>query len=181
MSRSAAKSNPDIRVVQPLARELDRYRCSESDVRLSHRGKGDFLEGVLVWGTGLHYPEKAVKKRSKRLLEHVVLYGNFYTARKVSGFGVPLPYSSATLSASRILLAEFSFNVSRPTHILTVTLTFVVPSIMIYSSEISPTRCNNCVFILSNGFTLHVSGDNLTHHQQYIHVCCIWPQVSRLT
>ena len=48
-----------------------------------------------------------------------------------------------------------------------------------YSSEISPTRCNNCVFILRNGFTLHVSGDNLTHHQQYM--CCIWPQVSRLT
>ena len=47
-----------------------------------------------------------------------------------------------------------------------------------YSSEISPTRCNNCVFF-RNGFTLHVSGDNLTHHQEYI--CCIWPQVSRLT
>ena len=47
------------------------------------------------------------------------------------------------------------------------------------SSEVSPTRCNNCVFILRNGFTLHVSGDNLTHHQEYI--CCIWPQVSRLT
>ena len=45
--------------------------------------------------------------------------------------------------------------------------------------EISPTRCNNCVFILRNGFTLHVLGDNLTHHQEYI--CCIWPQVSRLT
>ena len=56
---------------------------------------------------------------------------------------------------------------------------FVVPSIMLYSSEISPTGRNNCVFILRNGFTLHVSGDNLTHHQEYI--CCIWPQVSRLT
>ena len=41
---------------------------------------------------------------------------------------------------------------------------------MLYSSEISPSRCNNCVFILRNGFTLHVSGDNLTHHQEYI--CC---------
>ena len=58
-------------------------------------------------------------------------------------------------------------------------LIFVVPSIMLYSSEITPTRCNNCIFILRNGFTLHVSGDNLTHHQEYI--CCIWPQVSRLT
>ena len=48
-----------------------------------------------------------------------------------------------------------------------------------HCSEISPTRCNNCVFILRNGFSLHVSGDNLTHHQEYI--CCIWPQVSRLT
>ena len=28
-------------------------------------------------------------------------------------------------------------------------LIFVVPSIMLYSSEISPTRCNNCVFILT--------------------------------
>ena len=58
-------------------------------------------------------------------------------------------------------------------------LIFVVPSFMLYSSAISPTRCNNCVFILRNDFTLHVSGDNLTHHQEYI--CCIWPQVSRLT
>ena len=58
-------------------------------------------------------------------------------------------------------------------------LIFVVPSIMLYSSEISQTRCNNCVFILRNGFTLHVSGDNLKHHQEYI--CCIWPRVSRLT
>ena len=61
----------------------------------------------------------------------------------------------------------------------TIFLIFVVPSIMLYSSEISPTRCNNCVFILRNGFTLHVSDDSLTHHQEYI--CCIWPQVSRLT
>ena len=33
--------------------------------------------------------------------------------------------------------------------------------------EISPTRCNNCVFYIRNGFTLHVSGDNLTHHHEY--------------
>ena len=36
-----------------------------------------------------------------------------------------------------------------------------------YCGEISPTRCNKCVFILSNVFTLHVSGDNFTHHQEY--------------
>ena len=33
-----------------------------------------------------------------------------------------------------------------------------------YSGEISPTRCNNCVFILRNVFPLHVSGDNFTNH-----------------
>ena len=36
-----------------------------------------------------------------------------------------------------------------------------------YCGEISPTRCNNCVFILRNGFTLYVSSDNFTHHQEY--------------
>ena len=40
---------------------------------------------------------------------------------------------------------------------LRIFLIFVVLSIMLYSSEISPTRCNNCVFILRNGFTIHVS------------------------
>ena len=65
-----------------------------------------------------------------------------------------------------------SFHVSDPYNNTDLTL-------LRNSSEISPTRCNNCVFILRNGFTLHVSGDNLTHHQEYI--CCIWPQVSRLT
>ena len=44
-------------------------------------------------------------------------------------------------------------------------------------SEIIPTRCNNCGLIFPNA--LHVSGDNPTHHQEYI--CCIWPQVSRHT
>ena len=34
-------------------------------------------------------------------------------------------------------------------------------------------------FILRNGFTLHVSGDNSTHNQEYI--CCMWPQVGRYT
>jgi len=48
---------------------------------------------------------------------------------------------------------------------------------MLYSSEISPTKCNNCVLFFANAFTLHVSGDNPTHHQEYM--CCIWPQVSR--
>ena len=46
---------------------------------------------------------------------------------------------------------------------LCIFLIFVVPSIVLYSSEISPTRCNNCVFILRSGFTLHVSGDRPKH------------------
>ena len=43
--------------------------------------------------------------------------------------------------------------------------------------KIIPTRCNNCVLFFAYAFTLHVSGDNSTHHQEYM--CCIWPQVSR--
>jgi len=53
-----------------------------------------------------------------------------------------------------------------------------------------PTGCNNKVvnnsnkmqqmrFYYSQWLTLHVSGDNLTHHQAYI--SCIWPPVSWLT
>ena len=48
-------------------------------------------------------------------------------------------------------------------------LIFVVPSIMLYSSEISPTRCNNCVFILRNGFTLHVFGRQ-SHPSSGVHM-----------
>jgi hypothetical protein len=36
-------------------------------------------------------------------------------------------------------------------YLISINLIFVVPSIMLYSSEISPKRCNNCVFILRNG------------------------------
>ena len=42
--------------------------------------------------------------------------------------------------------------------------------------KIIPTRCNNCCLFFANALTLHVSGDNPTHHQEYM--CCIWPQVS---
>ena len=86
---------------------------------------------------------------------------------------------SHSLSLQLILMTSSYLNKYGYTCILFLCLIFVVPSIMLYSSEISRTRCNNCVFILRNGFTLHVSGDNLTHHQEYI--CCIWPQASRLT
>jgi len=41
----------------------------------------------------------------------------------------------------------------------------------IANGKISKTRWNNCVFILRNGITPHVSGDNLNHHQEQI--CCI--------
>ena len=45
--------------------------------------------------------------------------------------------------------------------------------------KIIPTRSNNCVLFFTNAFTLHVSGDNPTHHQEYM--CFIWRQVSRHT
>ena len=47
-----------------------------------------------------------------------------------------------------------------------LSLIFVVLCIMLYSGEISPTRCNNCVFY-SQWLYSNVSGDNLTHHQEY--------------
>ena len=42
-------------------------------------------------------------------------------------------------------------------------LIFVVPSIMLYSSEISPTRCNNCVFLFSAmAYVLLMMGEIVT-------------------
>ena len=109
-----------------------------------------------------------------------------YTHTLISSYVDVLGYPTVHWQNVCILYCKTS-NVLNPrdlTYVLmyvpfTFNLIFVVPSIMLYSSEISPTRCNNCVFILRNGFTLHVSDDNLNHHQEYI--CCIWPQVSRLT
>ena len=34
----------------------------------------------------------------------------------------------------------------------------IFPTMVAFSSEISPTRCNNCDFILRNGFTDDVAG-----------------------
>ena len=107
--------------------------------------------------------------RSPRSLLFSVYCGRFPKRLKKSQSAVKYTRMS---SSARL-------RISRALYPLSHILIFVVPSIMHYSSEISPTRCNNCVFILLNGFTLHVSGDNLTHHQEYI--CCIWAQVSRLT
>ena len=45
--------------------------------------------------------------------------------------------------------------------------------------KIIPTRCNNCGLFIANVFILHISGDNPTHHQEYM--CCMWPHVSRHT
>ena len=46
-------------------------------------------------------------------------------------------------------------------------------------SENNSNEMQQLRFILRRCFTLHVSGDNPTHHQEYM--CCIWPQVSRHT
>ena len=81
-----------------------------------------------------------------------------------------VPFSIHLKSALHIFL-----NVLQTNYCLEISIVYFVrsfhPNLETHSSEISPTRCNNCVFILRNGFTLHVSGDNLTHHQEYI--CCI--------
>ena len=46
-------------------------------------------------------------------------------------------------------------------------------------SENNSNEMQQLRFILRKCFTLHVSGDIPTHHQEYM--CCTWPQVSRHT
>ena len=46
-------------------------------------------------------------------------------------------------------------------------------------SENNSNEMQQLRFILRKCFTLHVSGDNPTHHWEYM--CCIWPQISRHT
>jgi hypothetical protein len=57
-------------------------------------------------------------------------------------------------------------------------LIFLVPCIMLYIGELSPTRCNNCVFysqwLYSTCFGWHC-------HPSSGVQCCIWSQVSWLT
>ena len=48
-----------------------------------------------------------------------------------------------------------------------------------FCSENNSNEMQQLRFILRKCFTLHVSDDNPTHHQEYM--CCIWPQVSRHT
>jgi len=53
-------------------------------------------------------------------------------------------------------------------------LIFVVPCIMLYYSEISPTRCNNCVFYSQ---WLYSTCFGWQSHPSSGVQCCIWPQV----
>ena len=57
-------------------------------------------------------------------------------------------------------------------------LIFVVPCIMLYSGEISPTRCNNCVFYSQWFFSTCFGWQS---HPSSGVQCCIWPQVSWFT
>jgi len=57
-------------------------------------------------------------------------------------------------------------------------LIFVVPCIMLYSGEMSPTRCNNWVFYSR---WLYSTCFGWQSHPSSGVQCCIWPQVSWLT
>jgi hypothetical protein len=59
-----------------------------------------------------------------------------------------------------------------------INLIFVVPCVMLYSGEISPTRCNNCVFYSQWLFSTCFGWQS---HPSSGVQCCIWPQVSWLT
>ena len=54
-------------------------------------------------------------------------------------------------------------------------LIFVVPCIMLYSGEISPTRCSSCVFYSQ---WLYSTCFGWQSHPSSGVQCCIWPQVS---
>ena len=56
-----------------------------------------------------------------------------------------------------------------------INLIFVVPGIMLYSCEISPTRCNKCVFYSQ---WLYSTCFGWQSHPSSGVQCCIWPQVS---
>jgi len=75
-------------------------------------------------------------------------------------------------------MQQLRFSFAKPLlYMFRVTIPTIIRSTMLYMSngEISRTRCNNCVVIPRNGFTLHFSDDNLTHLPEYI--CCIWPML----
>ena len=57
-------------------------------------------------------------------------------------------------------------------------LIFLVPCIMLFNGEISPTRCNNCVF---HSHWLYSTCFGWQSHPSSGVQCCIWPQVSWLT
>ena len=69
-----------------------------------------------------------------------------------------------------ILFQEYSVNSC-------MYLIFVVPCIMLYIGEISPTRCNNCVFYSQ---WLYSTCFGWQSHPSSGVQCCIWPQVSWL-
>ena len=54
-------------------------------------------------------------------------------------------------------------------------LIFVIPCIMLYRGEISPTRCKNCVFYSQ---WLYCTCFGWQSHPSSGVQCCIWPQVS---
>ena len=59
-----------------------------------------------------------------------------------------------------------------------INLISVVPCIMLYSGEMSPTRCNNCDFY---SHWLYSTCFGWQSHPSSGVQCCIWPQVSWLT
>ena len=63
----------------------------------------------------------------------------------------PSDQKKETVSGSHTCIVEIPYvsltrGLSARCRLLSLHLIFVVPCIMLYSGEISPTRCNNCVF-----------------------------------
>ena len=106
--------------------------------------------GVLVCQVIIdRHLEETFHSKIQHKVIHCSFSGNVYTLCNIEGVFKKRPNflksAPTSIESALWLLRAPSVRFGKQTAIF---LIFVVPSIMLYSSEISPTRCNNCVFIL---------------------------------
>jgi hypothetical protein len=119
--------------------------CHLWPVRLYHIFPHYFIKGTIFWKIFIEH-KICVLASFLRILSEI-----FLITRRIQRdiiINVRKPSHKVRVTAGRFkrnlnFLHEFSKNLQISNF---VNLIFVVPCIMRYSGEISPTRCNNCVF-----------------------------------
>ena len=123
---------------------------------------------------------------------YIPLKGDLHRAFNSEGWYTTISISNRTLKLQRIFIIFMYIILPSLQNILEIltqifmelsglliqNLIFVVPCIMLYIGEISPTRCNNCVFYSQ---WLYSTCFGWQSHPSSGVQCCIWPQVSWLT